>query len=287
MDRREFLKTVCAAGGSAITLRQAIAAENGFKTEFKGVLVDTTRCIGCRSCEAACAETNALPVPDIFNESVFEKERKTSETQWTVVNKYNTEKGIVFAKKQCMHCSIPACASACLTKAMYKTVEGPVIWRGQKCMGCRFCMISCPFDMPKFEYNSPNPKILKCVMCWERLNKNERPACVEACPMNTLLFGNRRELIEEANSRIYSDPDKYIHHIYGEHEAAGTEWLYISPVPFEQLGFNIDIGTTAYPELSKGFLYGVPIVLLLWPAFLTGISYVTRREEINSKGGRK
>lgn len=279
MDRRNFLKTL--GIGVATTLFPKIlnAKEKPQEKEFLAVLVDTTRCIGCRTCEYVCATANGLPIPDISDESVFEKERKTSITQWTVVNRYQTEKGEVFRKIQCMHCNQPACATACLVKAMFKTREGPVIWRGRKCMGCRFCMISCPFDVPKFEYNNPNPRIQKCILCYERLQKGQKPACVENCPTEALTFGPRRELIEEARKRIYQEPNNYIHRIYGEYEVGGTGWLYLSSVPFEQIGLRTDLGTTPYPEFTKGFLYGVPVVLILWPVFLLGVSHMTKREE--------
>lgn len=151
-------------------------------------------------------------------------------------------------------------------------------------MGCRYCMPSCPFEIPKFEFHSANPKIQKCNMCWERLKKGEKPACVEACPEEALFFGLRREVIYEANRRIYQKSAEYIPHIYGEHEVGGTGYVYISKVPFEQIGFRTDLGTTAYPEYTKGFLYSVPLVLLLWPSFLIGINALTKREE-EHKGG--
>lgn len=245
--------------------------------EFVGVLVDTTRCIGCRSCEMACAETHGFPEPD-SDDAVMEKERTPTVSQWSIVNRYETDKGESFAKKQCMHCNQPACAAACLTKAMLKTEDGPVIWREDKCMGCRFCMISCPFDIPKFEYDSPNPKIQKCNLCWGRLQEGEVPACVDACPADAVTFGKRRDLIEEAHRRIWSNPGDYVHHIYGEHEAGGTGYLYLSAVPFEQMGFRTDIGTEAYPEYSKDYLYAVPIVLTLWPAFLLALNNATKND---------
>jgi Fe-S-cluster-containing dehydrogenase component len=178
-----------------------------------------------------------------------------------------------------MHCNQPACASACLTKAMLKTEEGLVVWREDKCMGCRFCMISCPFDIPKFEYDSAVPKISKCTMCWGRLKEGEQPACVENCPEEALTFGKRRDLIEEARVRIYENPDSYVSHIYGEHEAGGTGYMYLSAVPFEQLGFRTDLGTTPYPEFSKDFLYAVPVILTLWPPFLLALNRATKKGE--------
>ncbi|OIP91257.1 MAG: 4Fe-4S ferredoxin [Syntrophobacterales bacterium CG03_land_8_20_14_0_80_58_14] len=292
IDRRTFLKGLgagiagIAPGGSLLPGRVEAAEAPGNK-EFMGVIVDTTRCVGCRSCELACAEAHNLPIPDISDTSVFEKNRPTSETQWEVVNRYQTEKGEIFAKRQCMHCNQPGCVSACPVNAMEKRKEGPVTW-DTNCMGCRYCMISCPFDVPKFEHNSATPKLQKCNLCWERLKQGEKPACVEACPAEALTFGTRRELIEEANTRIYKKPNEYISHIFGEHEVGGTGYLYLSSVPFEQIGFRSDLGTTAYPEYTKGFLYSVPVVLLLWPAFLSGVSAITKRKDnVRRKEGGK
>ncbi|MBM4338640.1 MAG: 4Fe-4S dicluster domain-containing protein [Deltaproteobacteria bacterium] len=297
INRRKFLKVLgggIVGGGIAGAAMGNIVAPKKFKAdasvppkEFVGILVDTTRCVGCRACEEACAQANHMPVPDIGDSSVFEKKRNTSVTQLTVVSRYQTEKGEVFVKQQCMHCNQPGCVAACLVKAMEKRKEGPVTWE-RNCMGCRYCMPSCPFEMPKFEYESSNPRIQKCSLCWDRLEKGEIPACVEACPEEALSFGPRRKMIEEANSRIYKNPGEYLTHIYGEHEVGGTGYLYISKVPFEQLGFRTDLGNIAYPEYSKGFLYSVPIVLLLWPAFLIGLNALTKREEEKKrKGGER
>jgi len=291
IDRRSFLKVLgggiaSVASGSILTPSLLKAEEVASLKQFVGVLVDTTRCVGCRSCEAACAEANHLPTPDIGDESAFEKERQTTVSQLTVVNRYKTEKGDVFVKRQCMHCNQPGCVSACLVKAMQKRKEGPVTW-DTNCMGCRYCMPSCPFEVPKFEYQSSNPRIQKCNLCWDRLRKGEKPACVENCPEEALLFGTRKKLIEEANRRIYQKPGEYLTHIYGEHEVGGTGYLYLSKVPFEQIGFRTDLGTTPYPEFTKGFLYSVPLVLLLWPALLIGVNTLTKREDERKRGGER
>ena len=280
MERRSFLKTIGGIAVSSTFIGSKIkgADKDDNRPEFNGILVDTTMCVGCRSCEFACAEYHNFPESD-SDDAVFDKVRSTSTNQFTLVNRYETDAGEVFVKKQCMHCSQPACASACLTKAMLKTEEGPVIWREDKCMGCRFCMISCPFDIPKFEYDSAVPKIQKCNMCWERLKKNELPACVDACPAEAIIFGKRGELIEEARRRIYADPDSYIPRIYGENEVGGTGYLYISGVPFEQLGFRTDLGSIPYPDYTKDFLYAVPIILSLWPPFLLALNNATKRDK--------
>jgi formate dehydrogenase iron-sulfur subunit len=293
ITRRKFLGTLGAVGaGSLVAGTRTFAYED---IEFAGVLVDTTRCIGCRKCEQACAAVNGNPIPDIEDKSVFETPRSTSTKTWTVVNRYETEKGMVFVKRQCMHCNQPACASACLVKAMLKKEQGPVIWRESKCMGCRYCMISCPFDIPKFEYESPVPKIQKCHFCYSRLEEGKNPACVDACPVEALSFGTRRSMLKSAETRLSKNPDRYHDHIYGEMEAGGTGWIYLSGVPFDRIGFKTDISTTPYPEYTKGFLYSVPFIFVLLPTFLLGISHLASRKngiahdqrEIADKAGKE
>jgi len=288
MERRKFLQ-VLAGGLSGITLGGALHPRDLRAEEGKGpkgekllgVLVDTTRCIGCRSCEVACAEINNLPEPnvDAETEAALTKKLYTSETQYTIVNRYAPSEGTeIFVKRQCMHCNQPGCASACLVKAMHKIEKGPVNWE-TNCLGCRYCMVACPFDIPKFEYNSPFPKIQKCNFCWEKkVKKGEPTACIEACPAEVMFFGTRRQVIEEAKSRIYTEPDKYYHQIYGENEVGGTSWVYISAVPFEQIGFRTDLGTTPYPKLSKGFLTNIAVIDLVVPALLLGIGYAAKKK---------
>jgi formate dehydrogenase iron-sulfur subunit len=274
IDRRNFFKIL---GVTAITVAgihelEAATTETG-EIEFKGLLFDSTRCIGCRGCERACAEAHNLPAPpEKLEPGVI---RKTSEIQRSVINTYQTSKGEAHIRNQCMHCNEPACAAACLTKAMYKTKEGPVIWRGEKCMGCRYCMVSCPFDVPKFEYHSANPKIQKCDMCYDRIVKGEIPVCAETCG-DALIFGTRRELIAEARKRIVAEPEKYVDVIYGEHVAGGTGYIYLSSVPFNELGFNTGLQNASYPALTKGFLYSVPAVFVLLPTLLLGIHEATK-----------
>ena len=276
LDRREFLKTLGIAG-AGLTGVSALGAnrENPQPEEFYAILHDITLCEGCQECEVVCAETNHLPPPADDDYPDASIRRELTPDRFTVINAVETRVGEVYTKQQCMHCAQPACASACLTKAMEKHVEGPVTWDGDKCMGCRFCMLSCPFGVPKFEYDSNNPRISKCQMCFDRLKTGEIPACVENCPAEALIFGKRSDVLREARRRIQDNPGTYVDHIYGEHEAGGTSWLYLSPVPFEELGFNTKVETSPYPELTKGFLYSVPSVFVLWPALLLGIHEAT------------
>jgi Fe-S-cluster-containing dehydrogenase component len=276
--RRKFLQYTGIAAGAGMLLGPENAfgvATNKDTSNNYAMLQDTTRCIGCQACEIACAEKNGFPTPE--KEPGIDTKRSTGTRALTVVNAQNAhDKGIIFAKTQCMHCDQPACVSACLVNAMYKTPEGPVIWREDKCMGCRYCMVACPFDVPKFEYGSLNPRIRKCIMCFDRLGKGKVPACAEACPQEAILFGKRGDLLDIARKRISDNPSEYVRHIYGEHEVGGTNILYLAGVPFEQLGFRTDLGTTPYPEYTKTFLYSVPLALLLAPAFMLGLRQATR-----------
>jgi Fe-S-cluster-containing dehydrogenase component len=271
MNRRCFFKIAAVTGAGCLVGKAAEARSTEDRSDGYAALVDLTLCEGCRNCEDVCAEVNGLPAPDYDDATVDDIQRQSSDKQWVVVNRHETSRGDVWVRRQCMHCLEPACAAACLTKAMAKTEEGPVVWNEDKCMGCRFCMISCPFDVPKFEYDSPVPRIMKCRMCWERLKNGERPACAEECPAEAITFGKRTEVLEIARRRIHTDPDRYVPYIYGEHEAGGTGWLYISPVPFEELGFRTDLGTTPLPEYTRDFLTAVPLVATLGPALLLGM----------------
>ncbi len=283
IDRRDFFKILGVTGVTLVTgSRLSASSAGGDKSEFLGILYDSTRCAGCQGCEFACAEAHSLPTPSFEDVPVAGLERKADETRRTVVNAYQTGKGEVYMKRQCMHCNDPACTAACLTKAMLKNDEGPVSWRGNKCMGCRYCMVSCPFDVPKFEYHSANPEIVKCDMCLEKIKEGLMPACAEQCPTEALVFGTRRELIVEARKRINENPELYYDHIYGEHEAGGTGYLYLSPVPFGEVGFNTTLQKSSYPALTKGFLYAVPSIFVLWPALLLGLQQATKNNHHNN-----
>lgn len=304
INRRNFLKFAGLTGGSlaaAGVAGKSLAAVTGGgaakgqdASEFAGMLVDTTKCIGCRSCEEACNEANKLPKPaeSFSTESVFERKRDTTPEAYTVVNRYPNPKEPdkpIFVRKQCFHCNQPACASACLVRALEKKPEGPVVYNKERCMGCRYCMVACPYDIPKYEYQSAAPFVQKCIFCFSKLKAGEKPACADACPEGATLFGTRRELIEEARRRIYTEPGRYHNKIYGEHEVGGTGWLFLTSVPFEQLDFKTNLGTTPYPEHSSGFLFGVPHVFVLWPSILAGLAFLTKDDKKgdNNHGGEK
>ena len=286
LSRRKFLGWVGAAGLTTVAGRKASAATThhfeGYPDSM-GVLHDITLCIGCRRCEGACNTVNELPKPEVpFTDlDVLENKRRTDAKTYTVVNrKSGNGDQPVFVKNQCNHCLEPACASACFVKAFRKTKEGAVTYDASVCVGCRYCMIACPFEIPTYEYdNAFSPRVMKCTMCHPRVQEGKLPGCVESCPTEALVFGNRDDLIKIARQRITRRPDKYVDHIYGEHEMGGTSWLYLSGVPFETIGMRMDLGVTPAPELTSGALGAVPMVVGLWPVLLTGVYAMSKRKE--------
>ncbi len=279
ISRRGLFKVAGATAGASL-LSQGVRASVAEAPDGAGVLVDTTLCVGCRACEAACSESNGLPPPP-DSADVFGSRRDTSQSAFTVVNRTEKAPGVErFGKKQCMHCLAPACASACPVRAMDKQPEGPVTYDPSRCLGCRYCMNACPFDVPKYEYGSTTPRVRKCGFCAERQKKGLKPACTEVCPSGALTFGVRGELLEVAKARIYQNPDRYIHHVYGEHEAGGTSWMYVSDVPIEKLALRGDVPTESIPDLVSGALGAPPFVMTLWPPLLMGLyAFSKRRDE--------
>lgn len=290
VTRRGFLalSALTACAGLGISSKAHARPEfSGWPGSY-GMLVDFTLCVGCRSCEKACNEENKLPSPEkpFDDDSVFNELRLPSEAAYTVVNRYeNTKKpeNPVFRKIQCNHCLEPACATACPIKAYTKTPQGAVIYNEDLCFGCRYCVIACPFNIPGYDYKSAlEPKIMKCTFCYPRIKNKQLPACAEACPGGALTFGKRDELIKIARKRIMDNPDKYIDHIYGEHEAGGTSWLYLSAVPFEQLGFPVNLPKKPLIELTEGYLSMVPVIFTTFPAIFAALYAATRYRDKKS-----
>jgi len=292
-SRRRFFEWLAVAGaGTAIGGSEKAFASEGVSVnpDRLGMLTDFSLCTGCRSCEEACNKQNELPQPKVpFKDmSVLDKKRRPTAEAYTVVNRYERENGEppVFRKIQCNHCLEPACASACFVKALTKTKEGLVLYNENLCVGCRYCMIACPFNIPAYEYDKAfTPRVMKCTMCVElTVGKGQPTACAAACPTEAISFGKRSDLINKARERILSNPGRYVDHIYGEHEMGGTGWLYISNMPFDKLGMRMDLGTKPAPEYTKGFLALEPFILVIWPGLLMGFrAFVKRREAIEAK----
>lgn len=290
ISRRTFLGWIGAAGVSTVTGSTALAGGGkqfkGYPDSF-GVLHDISLCVGCRSCENACNRVNELPEPEqpFTDLTVLDKERRTKAQAFTVVNQYGPDpKSPVFKKLQCNHCLEPACASACFVRAFEKTPQGPVVYDEDVCVGCRYCMIACPFEIPAYEYDKAlTPRITKCTLCAPRVSQGLLPGCVQACPMEALVFGKREDLLKLARERIRQHPETYIDHIYGENEMGGTSWLYLSHVPFAEINMREDLGITPAPELTSGALAAVPIIAGVWPVLLMGAYAISKRREAHIK----
>jgi len=230
-----------------------------------GILTDLTRCIGCGACAVICKQTNELR---------GEIGTKLDAYTWTIVEQHDG----VFVRRQCMHCEDPTCASVCPVGALYKTKFGAVTYDSSKCIGCRYCVMACPFDIPKYQWDSPVPIVGKCIMCTEkRLSRGRQPACTEVCPTGATIFGTRSALLKEARRRIDESPERYIRHIYGEREAGGTSVLYISAVAFDRLGFKAGLRPDSYPELTWRILETIPPVVGVGGAALFGLMWVINR----------
>ncbi|MBI4716181.1 MAG: 4Fe-4S dicluster domain-containing protein [Planctomycetes bacterium] len=293
LDRRAFLKSVVIAGAlePAAGARASVGEARPAAADAMGVLVDVTKCNGCRRCEAACRAANgfdALSEESLKDRSVLAQLRQPGAADYTVVNEITAalpaaEGRSVYVKRNCLHCVDPACVSACLVGALRKQPQGAVTYDAAKCMGCRYCMVVCPFQMPAYEYeNVLTPQVRKCGFCTgqAQATNDDAPACVRACPKECLTYARRSELLHRAHTRITEQPESYVDHVYGEHEVGGTSWLYLSGVPFDLLGFPT-LGTAAPPRLSEAVQHGVfshfmpPVA---WCAILGLTMWLTRSD---------
>ena len=243
----------------------------------KGLLYDVTKCIGCGACYDACKEQNKLPETN----KDFLKDHLSANT-YTVVEEYDD----TYARKMCMHCKEPTCVSVCPVGAFTKTELGPVLYDADKCMGCRYCMQACPHRVPRYEWNKLNPRVRKCVMCYDRVKKGLPTACAEACPTGATKFGDLDDLILEAKKRLKDEPKKYYQQIYGLEDAGGSNVLIVSPVPFEQLGYAGNLPKEPLPTYTMQALEKIPGVVSVSAVFLGGMYWLTKRKNEIAKEER-
>ncbi len=238
----------------------------------KGLLVDVTLCIGCGACYEACKERQHLP-----QTAAHFLDDHLSDRTYTVVKK----RGGRFVRQLCMHCEVPTCVSVCPVAALEKTATGPVIYHEERCIGCRYCMLACPFGIPKYEWTKPLPRVRKCDLCADRIAAGKPTACAEVCPTGATMFGDRQKLIEEARARIRAHPQKYVPKIYGLEEVGGTSVLLLSDVPFEHLGYRTDLLQEPLPLLTWQVLQKIPSFVIVGSVLLGGIWWITsRRREV-------
>ncbi len=236
-----------------------------------GILVDVTKCIGCYQCVEACAQAHHLGEDLLLPQHSPDG---LSARRWATII---TQPGGRNIRKSCFHCLDPACVSACPVGAMVKTPEGPVVYDSKRCMGCRYCMMACPYDIPRYDWDQAVPYVRKCTMCYERLQEGQWPACVEACPEKAMVFGKRDELLAEAHQRLRVEPGKYIQKVYGEHEAGGTSVLYVSDVLLDCLGYRGNLAQEPLPDLTWAWLNKTPVISFGVMALMAGTYWVIQR----------
>ena len=286
-------------------------SERDANTPIKSTLIDITKCIGCRACQVACKQWNERDGEETQLQDYmgFQNPASLSAKTLTLITFHELPNeaapgglDYLFTMRRCLHCLEPACVSACPTTALYAQADGPVSYDADKCIGCRYCVWACPWSVPTAEWDSHAPKIQKCTHCADRATQPAplirngvaltaaeieqhqesivAPACVKACPADALRFGERKEMLQEARTRISKRPDKYVDHIYGEKEAGGTSVLYLSSVPFEKIGFPA-VGDKPFPGYSKVALGAVPPAVLALGAML-GSAYMFFKRRVTA-----
>ena len=257
LSRRQAFKVMLGLGGTAASVllptpAKAEAEEHPAHpvapSDAIAMLYDSTVCTGCKACMPACNEANNLPADTSMSGGIWDMPTGLNAQTKNIIELYQDPKSdeFAFVKRQCMHCLDPACVCGCPFGALEKADWGAVTWTSSLCIGCRYCEVACPFEVPKFQWDSWNPKIVKCEFCYEqRLKQDMEPACTAACPTGAVVFGKRVDLLAKAKDRIANSPGKYFEQrVYGEHEAGGTQVLYLSSVSFQKLGLP-KLGTTS------------------------------------------
>jgi formate dehydrogenase iron-sulfur subunit len=238
------------------------------------ILTDVTKCIGCEECVAACQRTNETgeDAPWKWQDDAT----ALSAHRWTTLRR--TREGR-WVRDQCRHCLEPACVAACPVAALYRTPEGAVVYNPDICLGCRYCILACSFRDVRFEYGSANPRVGKCMLCYEKLQSGElqQPACTAACPTGATIFGEREAMLAEAHRRIKQNPGLYLDHVWGEHDAGGTSVLTISDVDLVQAGWPAFVTDEPLSHLTHTIMGTVPYTFLAVGLGLAGIGWVIQR----------
>ena len=279
ITRRQALVGITALGGAVagVLAAPATAAEHPERPEAPpdavAMLYDNTLCTGCKACMPACSEANGLPPDTALSGGLWHMPLDLNAKTKNIIKLYQEPPGpgFAFVKRQCMHCLDPACVTGCPFGALEKNQWGAVTWESSRCIGCRYCEVACPFEVPKFEWDHWNPKIVKCEFCFDqRLKRSQQPACTAVCPTGAVIFGTRVDLLARAKERIAVTPGKYFEdRVYGEHEAGGTQVLYLSGVPFDKIGLP-KLGSTSLGHYATK----VTSVLYKWlagPLLVAGV----------------
>ncbi|MDA8098144.1 MAG: hydrogenase 2 operon protein HybA [Nitrospiraceae bacterium] len=316
IKRRDFLK-VAAAGGLTVASNAHPALAREAKGRIKdavGFLYDSTVCTGCKACVSACKQNNDLPQSSSTpQDPLWDNPLDTDSRTYNIIKLYKDGTGAVkdrekdghaYIKRQCMHCVDPSCVSACPVSALQKDPKtGIVTYNKSACIGCRYCQLACPFNIPKFEFDKTFPQIRKCQLCDHRIPKGDFAACAQYCPTGATVYGRVEDLLAEAKKRLAYKPGTwqvypverlggpvtterevtpYIQKIYGEKDGGGTQNLILAGVPFEKLGLpklderpDAQRSETIQHTIYKGMI--APIALL------GGLLYVVHKSTKDHK----
>ncbi|WP_136524617.1 4Fe-4S dicluster domain-containing protein [Geomonas ferrireducens] len=213
----------------------------------KGMFVDTTICTGCKACQVACKQWNGLsaepahfgkrpgvpyPVADNFTGDSYDNTGTLSATDWRHVrfieqiDESRREKRWLFSSDSCKHCSDAGCLNACPTKAIVRTDLGNVVVQQETCIGCKFCIPSCPYGVISFSEETGTAH--KCTLCNDRIHNGLGTACAKACPTGSIRFGELADLKKRADARLAQLKGKGEQaRIYGYEEADGLNVFYL------------------------------------------------------------
>jgi Fe-S-cluster-containing dehydrogenase component len=236
------------------------------------ILFDSTKCKGCERCVDACVEANGTDPVKAERDRALTRDGLSANRRVTLLP---VDEGR-FTRLSCMHCLEPSCVSACLVGGLSKTADGPVVYDPDKCIGCRYCMLACPFHVPRYEWDRTAPLMAKCSMCFERLGQGKLPACVEACPNEAMLFGERDELLSRAHELIRRNPDRYLPRVWGEAEFGGTSVLFLSDVDLTAAGWPAG-ATASIPSLTEPLIHKTPVIGLTVALGCWGLGAIIQR----------
>jgi Fe-S-cluster-containing dehydrogenase component len=294
MDRRTLLKGAAAAGAGAAALaaKPSAASERvPVPANAYGMLYDATRCIGCRACVTACKASNNLPG------NLYDPPNDLDGYTKNIIKLYESNGEHSYMKQQCMHCIDPGCANACMIGAFKKRELGIVTWDPDRCIGCRYCQVACPYNIPKFQWDTAVPKIVKCELCHHIIvdpttgdyKEGTQPGCCQACPKEAVIFGKYEDLLADAQQRIADHPERYYPagnpKIFGETDGGGTQVLYLADVSFDKLGLP-ELGDEGVAHLSRSIQHGIYKGFIA-PAALYAVlgAVLWRNRRASEKGG--
>jgi Fe-S-cluster-containing dehydrogenase component len=314
IKRRDFLKVVAGSGLLVASGDLAFArAPKQIPPHAVGILYDATVCIGCKVCQKACKEFNDMPAEFSTPEQIWDDPVDLSGKTLNIIKVYKNgtgetkdaeTNGYSFIKRHCMHCIDPACVSACPVSALKKDPDNGVVSYDKKaCIGCRYCQLACPFNIPKFEFDKPFPQIKKCQLCNHRYKEGKFSACCEFCPTGASIFGNVTDLVAEAKKRLtlktgdyyhypvahvksketsYRPVSKYVNYVYGEKDGGGTQYLLLAGIPFTKLGMP-ELSERADAAFSEGLQHTIFKGMIAPGVLLAGFLFAAYRSSRSHK----